>query len=165
MLPSSPRCQSNRRHAISKLPSANNRLDRGIRVVPVRWIAKFHCLRYTGDADLGRRVIVQSWRDTMRRRARAVPLARKRREKLGFELDAQQPTDWPKHLRLAWQVLRDNSTISEEDSRDLVIQSVSAAHRCAQLVDERSREGAQAESIIKLYKGFARLANCTARCS
>ena len=75
----------------------------------------------------------------MRRRARAVPLARKRLEKLRFELEAQQPTDWQKHLRLAWHLLCDKLAISKEGSQRLVVQAVPAAHRCAELVDERSR--------------------------
>jgi hypothetical protein len=52
---------------------------------------------------------------------------------------------------------------SEEESRRLVIESMSAAHRCAQLVDERSRAGAQGRSINRLSKAFARIARCAAR--
>jgi hypothetical protein len=98
----------------------------------------------------------------MQRRARAVPLARKRLENLRFELLARPPA-WPQHLGLAWQVLHDDLAASEEDSRRLVIESVSAAHGCAQLVDERSRAGAQARAITELSKAFARLAKCSGR--
>jgi hypothetical protein len=52
---------------------------------------------------------------------------------------------------------------SEEELRRLVIESVAAAHRCAQLVDERSRAGAQARSINRLSKAFVRIAKCAAR--
>jgi hypothetical protein len=99
----------------------------------------------------------------MRRRARAVPLARKNLQNLRLELRAQQPADWPKHLRMAGQVLRDNLAMSEEDSWRLVIESVSSAHTCARRVDERSRTVAQAQSIINLSKAFARIANCAKR--
>ena len=99
----------------------------------------------------------------MQRRARAVPLARKRLENLRLELRARPPANWPQHLRLAWQVLRDKLGASDENSRRLIIESVSAAHGCAQLVDERSRAVAQAASITKLSKAFARIASCTAR--
>jgi hypothetical protein len=47
----------------------------------------------------------------------------------------------------------------------MVIDSVLAAHRCARLVDDRSRAGAQARSITRLSKAFARMANCTTRVS
>jgi hypothetical protein len=99
----------------------------------------------------------------MQRRARAVPLARTRLENLRLELRASPPANWQRHLLLAWQLLRNNLKASEEDSRRLVIESVSPAHRCARLVDDRSRLGAQAGLITKLSTAFARIAKCAER--
>jgi hypothetical protein len=99
----------------------------------------------------------------MQRRARVVPLARTRLENLRLELRARPPANWPQHIGLAWQVLHDDLAVSEDDSRRLVIASVSVAFGCAQRVDQRSRAGAQARSITKLSKAFARLAKCSRR--
>jgi hypothetical protein len=98
----------------------------------------------------------------MQRRARAVQLARKRLENLRLGLRACPPANWPQHLHLAWQVLYDDVAASEKDARRLVIDSVSAAHGCARLVDDRSRAGASG-SIAKVFKALMRIANCAAR--
>ena len=54
-------------------------------------------------------------------------------------LMAQPVTDWPKHLRLAWEILANKRGVDDTTARAVVSASLSATHRCGQAIDQRSR--------------------------
>jgi hypothetical protein len=79
------------------------------------------------------------------------------------DLAAQPMTDWPKHLRLAWEILAKKRVIDEVAARTMLFASLSAAHRCARAIDQRSREHTGSMGVQKLQKVFARIAKCIRR--
>lgn len=99
----------------------------------------------------------------MSRHARPVWLVRKPIAKHRLELCARPSTAWPKHLCMAWRLLRFDLGMSDEIASRLVIESVTAAYKCALQVNDQSRHAAHALSITQLAKAFARIANCAKR--
>jgi hypothetical protein len=101
----------------------------------------------------------------MRRLARAVPLRRMNVKKLVLDLRFRTPSAWPKHLRMAYEVLCARLSCPEQVSLQLVIDALSAAHACAIGIDERSRTGAQIRALTRLGKALTRIGNCATRAS
>jgi hypothetical protein len=99
----------------------------------------------------------------MRRHARIVHRSRLRLENLERRLQSQPPTEWPKHLRLAWEILQRKQSLSETTSMHLILGSVSAAHKCAREINRRAASRFEAHTRNKLYKAFVRVAKCAQR--
>src|SRR5262245_27271568 len=99
----------------------------------------------------------------MRRHARIVHRSRLRLENLERRLQLQPPTEWPKHLRVAWEILQSKRSLSETSSMHIVLGSVSAAHKCAREINRRSASRFEARLRNKLHKVFDRIANCARR--
>jgi hypothetical protein len=99
----------------------------------------------------------------MRRHARIVHHSRLRLENLERRLQSQPPTEWPKHLRLAWEILQSKRSLSETSSMHIILGSVSAAHKCAREINRRSARRFEAHLRNKLYKVFGRVAKCAHR--
>jgi hypothetical protein len=74
----------------------------------------------------------------MRRRARAVPFARRRYGSVIGDIATLPMTAWPKHLRLARNILIDELALDEEKARAVLIASYGAGHPCAQAINQRS---------------------------
>ena len=78
-------------------------------------------------------------------------------------LTAQPVPDWPKHLRLAWEILANKRGVDDATARAVLFASFSAAHCCGQGIDQRSRANADAVGLWKLNNVFARFARCIRR--
>jgi len=78
-------------------------------------------------------------------------------------LTAQPSSDWPKHLRLASEILANKRGVDDTTARAVLFASFSAAHRCAQAIDQRSRANVSAAANSKLHNVFARIARCIRR--
>jgi hypothetical protein len=78
-------------------------------------------------------------------------------------LTAQPVPDWPKHLRLTWAILANKRGVDDTTARAVVFASFSAAHRCAQAIDQRSRANADSVALRRLHKVFARITRCIRR--
>jgi hypothetical protein len=99
----------------------------------------------------------------VRRRTRAVPLARMRIDSVLRNLMAQPLSDWPKHLRLACEILANKRGVEDTTARAVLFASFSAAHRCAQAIDQRSHANADSVGLCKLHNVFARITRCIRR--
>jgi hypothetical protein len=99
----------------------------------------------------------------VRRQTRGVPFARMRIDIVLRDLAAQPRADWPKHLRLAWEILANKRGVDDTTARAVVVASLSAAHRCGQAIDQRSRANVSAAAPSKLHNVFARIARCIRR--
>jgi hypothetical protein len=97
----------------------------------------------------------------MRRRARIFPLVRGRLPASVGVLNTSSRGKWPRHLQLAWNILDDE--FPERAARALVIESVLAAHKCAQKIGGRAKILHEYDTRIKVGNAFVRLANCTRR--
>ena len=99
------------------------------------------------------------------RHARAIPLARRRLNTFVLDLKSKPTDEWPPHLRLAWNILNSGSelALSEQAVLSLIIKSVSAAHKCAQAINEKSADIAEFQTRIKLHDTLRRIAKCTKR--
>lgn len=99
----------------------------------------------------------------MRRHARIIHRSRMRLENLERRLQSQPPTEWPKHLRLAWEILQSKRSLSEISSMHIILGSISAAHKCAREINRRAASRFEAQMHNKLYKVFIRIAKCAQR--
>jgi hypothetical protein len=99
----------------------------------------------------------------MKRRARAVPFARRRFDSVIRDIAAVPMTEWPKHLRLARNILIDALALDDERARAVLIASYCAGHACAQAINQRSRDIADFAERLKLHKIFTRVARCARR--
>ena len=101
----------------------------------------------------------------MRRQARAIPLARRRLNSFVLDLKSKPTDEWPPHLRRAWNILHSESELAlfEEAALSLIIKSVSAAHKCAQAINQRSAEIAEFQTCTKLHDTLRRIAKCAKR--
>ena len=96
----------------------------------------------------------------MRRHVQLFHLAQARSRSLDRLLHSKPPSDWPEHIKLAWAILRDELQVPEKRAFRLILDSISAAHACAEAVNQRSRNSVEAQSRKKLGSAFKRLANC-----
>jgi hypothetical protein len=94
----------------------------------------------------------------MRRHVRLFHLAQARRGPL--RLNARPPSEWPEHIKLAWAILHDELRLPEAPARQLMLDSLSAAHDCAETINRRSRHTVEANSRAKARLAFEPVANC-----
>jgi hypothetical protein len=101
----------------------------------------------------------------MRRRARAVHLARRRLNSFVLDLKSKPTVEWPPHLRLAWNTLHSESELAlpEAAALSLIIKCVSAAHKCGQTINQRSGDIAEFQNRTKLHDTLRRIAKCAKR--
>jgi hypothetical protein len=99
----------------------------------------------------------------MRRHARIIHHSRMRLGNLERRLRSQPPSEWPKHLRLAWGILQSKRSLSETSSMHIILGSVSAAHKCAREINRRAASRFEAHTRNKLYNAFVRVAKCATR--
>jgi hypothetical protein len=106
----------------------------------------------------------QSWsNDVMRRRTRAIPFARMRRDSAIRDLTVLPATEWPKHLRLAREILIDELAVDDDTTRALLFASFSAAHACARTINQRCRDTVDSVGRLKMRSMFARVGRCALR--
>lgn len=99
----------------------------------------------------------------MKRRARPVPLARMRPDSVLRDLAVVPTADWPRHLRLARNILSDELGLDDARAHAMLFASYRAGHACAQAINERSRNIADFAACRKLRKIFTRVAKCARR--
>ena len=99
----------------------------------------------------------------MRRRTRAIPFARMRLNSAIRDLTALPATEWPKHLRLAREILIDELAVDDDTARALLFASFSAAHACARAINQRSRDTVDSVGRLKMRSMFARVGRCALR--
>src|SRR5690349_6521887 len=99
----------------------------------------------------------------MRRHARALYHSRTRLDNRILDLRLKPVSDWPEHTRVAYELLHQRLKIPASTARDILIQSTSVAHVCAQKINRRSIAIVQEQARVKLTKAFKRIANCAAR--
>src|SRR3974390_2587128 len=98
-----------------------------------------------------------------RRHAHAVPLARRRLLPLLHKVRWKPAESWPAHLKAAQKLLSGTPGLTDRQIREILVDSIRAAHKCAQAIDHKSREVMRNHIRIKLLKALKRLANCTKR--
>jgi hypothetical protein len=101
----------------------------------------------------------------MRRHVRLFHLAQARCGPLDGRLNANPPSEWPEHVKLAWAILHDELLLTEARAFQLILDSVTAAQNCAETVNRRSRNIVEATSCAKARLAFKRVANCCRRAS
>ena len=99
----------------------------------------------------------------MKRRARPVPFARRRITSVMQDLIIEPPATWPKHLRLARNILTAQMALDDESAQAVIIRSSAAAQACAQAINSRSREITYLTERQNLHKVFMRIAKCARR--
>jgi hypothetical protein len=99
----------------------------------------------------------------MKRQARDVPFARRRLDSVIQNLAAAPVAEWSKHSRLALNILTDELALDEETARGALVASSCVGHKCAQEIDQRSREIVDFAQRQKLRKIFSRIAKCARR--
>jgi hypothetical protein len=99
----------------------------------------------------------------MRRRAGVVHPARRRLPSFLLDLGTKPFAKWPPHLRLAFEILKDDLGLSEQTARTVITDSISAAHECAQAINQRSGQIFESETRTELHDSLRRIANCIKR--
>lgn len=99
----------------------------------------------------------------MKRRARPAPFARRRLGSWLRDLAHLPIEEWPRHLKMAQDILVDELKLQDETAWDVLQCSVGAAHACAQQIDQRAQEVFQGGHRESLHKIFTRMANCARR--
>lgn len=99
----------------------------------------------------------------MRSRIRPLPFARMRLNSALRELRAQPAAEWPKHFRLAREILVDELDVDDDTAQAILFDCLSVAHGCARAINQRSRDLAESALSLKLRNAFARIAKCVRR--
>src|SRR5262245_11651865 len=99
----------------------------------------------------------------MRRRARHVHLARRRLPPFLLDLETRPVVKWPPHLRLAFKILKDELELPEQTARTVMEGAISAAHECAQAINQRSSQIFEHQIRAKLGHNFRLVAKCVQR--
>ena len=99
----------------------------------------------------------------MKRRARPVPFAHVRPVSVLRDLAVVPVTEWPRHLRLARNILSDELSLDDARAQAVLIASYRASHACAQKINQRSRDIAASAERLRLRKIFWRVAKCARR--
>jgi hypothetical protein len=100
---------------------------------------------------------------TMRRRTKAVPLARMDLNKLIRNLRPRPTSAWPRHVTSAFKVLTEELKVDRQTALDLLSAAVSAAHRCARAIEQRALAQSRARARTDVHKALLRIAKCAAR--
>jgi hypothetical protein len=101
----------------------------------------------------------------MRRNVQLFHLAQARNGPLSRRLNSKPPSEWPEHVKLAWAILRDELQVTEERALRLIRDSILAAQTCAEAVNLRSRNIAEANARAKMCLTLKRLGKCCRRAS
>ena len=99
----------------------------------------------------------------MRRRAGVVHPARRRLPSFLLDLETKPVVKWAPHLRLAFEILKGDLGLPEPTARIVLKDSISAAHECAQAINQRSGQIFESETRAELHNRFRRIANCIKR--
>ncbi len=99
----------------------------------------------------------------MARKARPVPLARRRVNSVIQALRASPQTEWPKHLRLAQKILVEELNLDDAKALSILAAAFQAAHAYAQAKDKRSSDIAYLDQRQTVRRIFERIANCVRR--
>ena len=100
---------------------------------------------------------------TMHRRTKPVPLARMDLNRLIRTLRQRSTSEWPRHLSSALEVLTVELKVDRQTALELLIASVSAAHRCACAVEQRALARSRARARADVHKALLLIAKCAAR--
>lgn len=98
----------------------------------------------------------------MHRLARNVLGSRFNIDRLLAHLQRKPLGAWPKHLKMAWEILIEQK-LSETDAHRVLTLSVGSAHRCACAVDRQAGMFVRSNDQQKVAKSFLRLKNCIRR--
>jgi hypothetical protein len=71
--------------------------------------------------------------------------------------------DWPKHLRLAGNILSAELGLDDAKAQAVLIASCRASHVCARAINQRSRDIDNLATCLSVHKIFARAAKCARR--
>src|SRR5436305_775368 len=96
---------------------------------------------------------------------RVVPLARASIDNVVRDLESTPPGNWPVHLTLASETLRQYRNLSEQEVPQIIIASIPAAHACAVKINRQIELIVANESRTKLRTAFKRIGNCANRAS
>ncbi len=99
----------------------------------------------------------------MRRRVQIVHRAEARIGPLMRRIESAPISQWPEHVKLAWEILQESSKTTEKSARAIVLESMTAAQVCAAAINRQSDDGVEGNSREKLCGAFKRLANCCRR--
>jgi hypothetical protein len=95
------------------------------------------------------------------RRVEGLSLARRNLEAYLRQLKESEPELWPKFLNRAWAILAQEG--KRDVARDVVIDAVTAAHRCAVAVSSRALSNAQDQALQEVSSAVLRILNCIKR--
>lgn len=90
-----------------------------------------------------------------RAEARIVPLMRR--------IESAPVSQWPEHLKRAWEILQESSKTTEKSARAVVLELMAAAQVCAEAINRQSDDLVEGNTREKLCGAFKRLANCCRR--
>ena len=93
------------------------------------------------------------------RRVEVIPLARRNVNSFIDELSRSETKDWPQLLYRAWEIVADELD-KPEIAKEIVIESVKAAHACAVAAYDRSLSNARSQSRLKVSKATASISTC-----
>ena len=99
----------------------------------------------------------------MGRKVRPVPFARRRVIAVIRQMRDRPPTEWPKHLRLARNILVEELSLDDAKALSVLTAAFQAAHACAQAIDKRSSDIAYLAQRRKVRGIFERIAKCARR--
>ncbi len=80
-------------------------------------------------------------------------------------IESTPVTQWPEHIKRAWEILPKNSKITEKTALALIVDSICAAQLCLVAVNRRSDQLVEGSCRHKLCAAFKRLARCCRRAS
>jgi hypothetical protein len=99
----------------------------------------------------------------MHLRAHVSTLVRKRESSHLRAVLVADPCSWPFHLRLPWNILREELSIAPQAARALIARGLKAAHESAWRMNERTQAAEVHERSRKVKAAFGHLSNCTKR--
>jgi hypothetical protein len=87
--------------------------------------------------------------ESMKRRTRPVPFARMRPDTVLRDLAVVPMAEWPRHLRLARNILSAELSLDDAKAQAVLIASFRASHACAQAINQRTRDIADFAACLK----------------
>jgi hypothetical protein len=94
------------------------------------------------------------------RKARPNFLARRQLPQFLRLLKAKPPAAWPKHLAAAWRILCEDLNLPSPQAREVIWDSVEAAHHWVVTQDLLCREIAELEARTEARRACLRISNC-----
>jgi hypothetical protein len=99
----------------------------------------------------------------MGRKARVNFRARISLRRLQTRLHSQPVHDWPPHLLVAWKILTSELRLPDRKARSVILNSVSASHRCVAAQNEQLHEIARIRAQRRIRTACIRIPNCINR--